>query len=275
MIRCGITGSTGSIGSVVIKKISSFIFIKFRGDISNKNDVEKWIKKNNFDLILHFAAIVPIKLVNENKTKAYNVNFVGTKNIIDSVLKFNQSLKWFFFSSTSHVYKNKFGKISENHTTKPQNIYGQTKLKAENYIKKKLNKSKIKYCIGRIFSTTSVNQKKNYFVPDIKKKIHESNESLLKFKNLNHYRDFISPYDISKILLLLWKKKYNGTINIASGKSILLKKIVLTILKSKNKKKFLFFDNKRATSLVADISKLRKITGWRRGYSILDMLFKV
>ena len=275
MIRCGITGSTGSIGSVVIKKISTFTFIKFEGDISNKNDVEKWIKKNNFDLILHFAAIVPIKLVNENKTKAYNVNFVGTKNIIDSVLKFNQSLKWFFFSSTSHVYKNKFGKIAENHTTKPKNIYGQTKLKAENYIKKKLNKSKIKYCIGRIFSTTSVNQKTNYFVPDIKKKIHESNESLLTFKNLNHYRDFISPYDISKILLLLWKKKYNGTINIASGKSILLKKIVLSILKSKNKKNFLFFDNKRATSLVADISKLRKITGWRRGHSILDMLFKV
>jgi nucleoside-diphosphate-sugar epimerase len=275
MIRCGITGSNGSIGSVVIKTISSFNFIKFNGDITNKIDVEKWIKKNNFDLIIHLAAIVPIKLVNENKKKAFDVNFIGTKNIIDSVLKFNNSLKWFFFSSTSHVYKSKFGKISENHITKPQNTYGRTKLKAENYIKKKLDKAEIKYCIGRIFSTTSINQKTNYFVPDIKKKVNQNNKSLLKFKNLDHYRDFISPYDISKILLLLWRKKYNGIINIASGNAILLKKIVLLILKRKNKKNFLFYDNKKKTSLVADISRLIKITGWRSGYSISDMLFKV
>ena len=100
-------------------------------------------------------------------------------------------------------------------------------------------------------------------------------ESLLKFENLNHYRDFISPHDISKILLLLWKKKYNGIINIASGKPILLKKIVLLILKRMRKKNFLFYDNKKKTSLVADISRLRKITGVRSGYSMLDMLFKV
>jgi UDP-glucose 4-epimerase len=274
MIRCGITGSSGSIGSLVVKTISIFSFIKFNGDITNKKDVEYWIKNNNFDLIIHLAAIVPIKIVNLNKKKAYNVNFKGTKNIIDSVLKNNISLKWFFFASTSHVYKNKSGKISENHIVRPLNTYGQTKLKAENYIKKKLNKSGIKYCIGRIFSTTSINQKKNYFVPDIKRKIYENNKSLLKFKDLNHYRDFISPYDISKILLLLWKKKYNGIINIASGKPILLKKIVLILLKKNNKKLFVFKDNKKQTSLVADISRLKKITGWKSSYSISDMLFK-
>ena len=41
------------------------------------------------------------------------------------------------------------------------------------------------------------------------------------------------------------------------------------------KKNFLFYDNKKKTSLVADISRLRKITGVRSGYSMLDMLFKV
>ena len=275
MIKCGITGGTGSIGSVLIKKVSNFKFIKFRGDITNKKSVDSWIKKNSFDLIIHLAALVPIKLVNKNIKKAYNINFKGTRNLINSILKFNVSLKWFFFASTSHVYKSKFGKISESHSTKPLNTYGKTKLKAENYIKKKLNEAGIKYCIGRIFSTTSVKQKKNYFVPDVKRKIYKSNRSLLKFQNLNHRRDFISPQDISKILLLLWKKKYNGIINIASGKPILLKKIVLLILKKMKKKNYIFYENKNRTSLVADISRLRKVTGWRSGYSIVDMLFKV
>jgi UDP-glucose 4-epimerase len=272
MIRCGITGHTGSIGSVIIKKISIFNFIKFNGDVANKKDVENWIRKNNFDLIIHLAAVVPIKLVNADKKKAYNVNFLGTKNIIDSILKFNNSLKWFFFASTSHVYKNKLGKISEIDIVRPINTYGLTKLKAENYISKKLNRVGIKYCIGRIFSTTNLKQKKNYFVPDIKRKIL-TNKSLLKFKNLNHYRDFISPYDICKIILLLWKKKFNGIINIASGKSILLKNVVLLLLRKHKKEKFIFYDNKIKTSLVANITKLKKIIRWKPRYSILDMLF--
>ena len=50
MIKCGITGGTGSIGSVLIKKISDFKFIKFYGDITNKKSVDSWIKKNSFDL---------------------------------------------------------------------------------------------------------------------------------------------------------------------------------------------------------------------------------
>ena len=270
MIRCGITGSTGSIGSVVIKKIPNFKFIKFSGNVTNKKDVEKWIKKNNFDLIIHLAAIVPIKLVNKNKRKAYNVNYLGTKNIVDSVLKFRRSLNWFFFSSTSHVYKSKTGKITENDILKPLNHYGFSKLNAEKYIKKKLNK-KVRYCIGRIFSTTNKNKKKNYFVPDIKKKIFNS-RGFLKFKNLNHFRDFISPRDIAKIIFLLWRKKYNGVVNIGSGHGLSLKKIVLILLKQAKKKNFKIYENDHSTSLVADISKLKKIIKWKRSLSINHML---
>ena len=40
--------------------------------------------------------------------------------------------------------------------------------KSESYIIHKLKNSKVKYCIGRIFSTTNANQK-NYLVPDLKK----------------------------------------------------------------------------------------------------------
>jgi nucleoside-diphosphate-sugar epimerase len=103
MIKCGITGGTGSIGSVFTKKTSGFKFIKFHGDITNKKSVDSWVKKNSFDLIIHLAALVPIKLVNKNIKKAYNVNLNGTRNLINSILKFKVSLKWFFFASTSHV----------------------------------------------------------------------------------------------------------------------------------------------------------------------------
>ena len=52
-------------------------------------------QKNNFDAIIHLAAIVPIKTVNKNRTKAKNVNFYGTKNIVDACVK--SKIDWFFF----------------------------------------------------------------------------------------------------------------------------------------------------------------------------------
>ena len=70
---------------------------------------------------------------------------------------------------TAHHTK-KFLKKSK----KPISYYGLTKLKAENYIIKRFKNTKIKYCIGRIFSTTNKNQKKNYLVPDLKYKIRNS-----------------------------------------------------------------------------------------------------
>ena len=61
---------------------------------------------------------------------------------------------------------------------------------------------------------------------------------------------------ISKIILLLSKKKYNGIINIGRGKKILLKDIAKLICK-KYKKDFNFIDNKKPTFLIANNNKLK------------------
>ncbi len=47
MIKCGITGHTGNLGSVLIKSKKNIKFFKFNGDITNKNLVSKWIKSDN------------------------------------------------------------------------------------------------------------------------------------------------------------------------------------------------------------------------------------
>ena len=103
MIKCGITGSKGNLGKTFLKS-KKFKFIKFNGDISKKNDVVKWVKLNNFDIIIHFAALVPTFIVNKNYQKAQKVNFKGTKYLVDAILKYKKDINWFFFASTSHVY---------------------------------------------------------------------------------------------------------------------------------------------------------------------------
>ncbi len=139
MLKCGITGSTGVLGKKVIQNLP-FQFHQFKKDITKPDEVQNWVNKNNFDLFIHLAAIVPIKEVKKNYKKAFKVNVNGTKNLINSLLKKKNKPKWFFYSSSSHVYKlNKKMKLTkENEKAKPQNYYGKTKLIAERYLINKL-----------------------------------------------------------------------------------------------------------------------------------------
>ena len=166
-MKIGITGYSGSLGKTLIKINKSNKIYRFKGDIRKKSDIKNWFKNKKIDAIFHLAAIVPIKIVKKNKKKAYEVNYLGTKNLVNIALKNN--IKWFFFASTSHVYKSSKKRIDENGKIEPISFYGKTKFLAEKFVIKKLE-GKINYCIGRIFSTTNKNQKQNYLVPDLKNK---------------------------------------------------------------------------------------------------------
>ena len=266
-VKIGITGCTGSLGKFILKK-KTYKFICFKGDIRNRKDVKNWLFKNNFQAIFHLAAIVPIKTVNSNRTKAYNVNYKGTKNLIDEMVNFK--IKWFFFSSTSHVYASSNKKISENKKTKPISFYGKTKLLSENYIKRKLD-NRVNFCIGRIFSTSNINQKRNYLVPDLIRKIRLSKKKI-KLKNLNHYRDFISMHEIADIILKFYKMNFKGIVNIGRGEGVLLKDIAKAIGK-KYKKNIEFIDNNKPTYLVADNKKLRKYVKLKKIQKIDSLIF--
>ena len=255
MTKFGITGHTGSLGKILIKSKKNIKYSLFKGDIRKKDNVKKWFTKNKFDAVIHLAAIVPIKTVNRNKKKALEVNYLGTKNIVDEIIK--NEIKWFFFASTSHVYGSSKLKIKEKSKINPISYYGKTKYLAEKYIIKRFKNKKIIFCIGRIFSTTNNNQKNNYLVPDLKNKVQKVKKKII-FKNLNHFRDFISMGDISNIIYALYNKKYKGIINIGSGQSISLKDIA-KIICNNFKKSYEFIDNKKSTYLVADITKLKKI----------------
>jgi len=258
MVRCGITGSKGNLGKSFLKRNKNFRYIKFNGDIKKKSQVEKWIKNNEFDLIVHFAALVPISEVNKKYIEAINVNYFGTKHLVDAIIKYNKKISWFFFSSSSHVYPYKSYKIKENLKVKPSSNYGKTKLLAENYIIKKFRSTKFKFCIGRIFSIFD-NKKKDFFLSSLLKKI-KSRKKFIYLNNYNHKRDFLTTDQISNIINHLWSKKIVGIINIGSGVKTDLRYVANIFANKANKT--ISFESNKSTCLVADISKLKK-TGFK------------
>ena len=150
-------------------------------------------------------------------------------------------------------------KISENSTIKPTSKYGLTKLKGEKYIQKKLNK-KIPFCIGRIFSFTSVHQKKPFVIPSIVDKA-KLKKKLTLFNNTNHLRDFLCVSDVCEAIKILIDKKSTGIYNIGSGNKTLISDIIKLIF-SKYKKNYLINNNSKQTCLVSNNSKIKKLN-WK------------
>ena len=258
MIKCGITGSSGVLGKRILQSLP-FKFYKFKKNITNKNEVKKWIENNDFDIFIHLAAKVPARRVSKDFEKSYNVNVNGTLNLINFLIKKKIKPKWFFFASTSHVYKLDYKphKIGEKESPKPQTKYGKTKFIAENILRKKLKKSKIKLCIGRIFSFTDKNQKTPFVIPSIIRKIKLSKKKVKLYK-LNHYRDFLNTKDVVSAINLLRKKKAKGIYNIATSNYFNLK-IIAKLIAKKFNKKITFIDSKKTTYLIGNNKKISKL----------------
>ena len=262
-MNCGITGHRGILGKYFIKRFSNLNFIKYYGDINDKKKLKKWILKNDFKHLFHFAAIVPVHEVKKKYKLAKKTNYNAVKNIVD-ILKKKAEPVWFFFSSTSHVYGYSDKKFNELNKTRPINDYGRLKLLAENYIRSKLKNSNVNFCIGRIFSFTHFEQSNNFFFPGILKK----NRNKHFLEKINTLRDFIDIRDICDALKFLMNNKCCGTFNIASGKNINLQNIFLYF--HKNYKKY-YIKAPPKKNILANIKKITK-QGWKPQYDIYDSL---
>ena len=85
MLKCGITGWSGVLG-IAIRKELNYRFIPFKGRIENKKNIYRWIKNNNFDLIIHLAAVVPTIIVNNNFIRKESKLYTGR---LFAIFKFN------------------------------------------------------------------------------------------------------------------------------------------------------------------------------------------
>lgn len=261
-----ITGASGLLGSYFIKKYKKkFHIIKYPYRIQEFKFFKKWIINKKFDYFIHFAAIT--RNTNENKKKLFLINERSVKNILLTLNNYKKnSLNYFIFISSSHVYGSYTKKIRENYKRKPNNYYGLSKKKIEDFILKKRKNFYFKIGIARIFNFTGPNQRKGYFVPDI---IHKLKKSTI-IKNINKYRDFIHIDDLMDSLMILINKKFEAPINICSGKKINLINIC-EMINNKNMKKKITYEEKRSDDMFGNNSLLKKL-GKKRFKNIKNII---
>jgi UDP-glucose 4-epimerase len=163
--------STGSIKTIeTLQKIKPFKFIEL--DLKEFDKVNSFIKENQIDTIIHFAASIIVPESMENPIKYYMNNTVNTTNLIKCAIV--NGVKKFIFSSTAAVYGESKtipdSGISESNETKPINPYGMSKLMSERVLQDSAKAhNDFKYVIFRYFNVAGadINYKDNKLSPRI------------------------------------------------------------------------------------------------------------
>jgi len=117
----------------ILNKFSNSIKIVY-GNIINYEVVEKVCAEKDF--IIHLAAIIP-PLADELPQLAYNVNVIGTENIIKAIKNISPKTKLIYSSSIS-VYGDRISnpmiKVEDLLTPSDRDEYAKTKIQAEELI---------------------------------------------------------------------------------------------------------------------------------------------
>lgn len=299
-----VTGGTGFIGSniskyLVDKKYNVKIFdnnsrgsinkikefkkkIKFiKGDIRNKNDLNKALKKT--DAVVHLAYINGTKTFYTEPVKILEIAVKGILNVLECCIENN--IKELYLASSSEVYQtpNKIP-TDENESLKipdifnPRYSYGGGKILTElmgvHYGKK-------------YFEKLVIFRPHNVYGPDMGND-HVIPEFINRFKNIGNKKfnilgsgeetrsfiyidDFIDAFD-----LILRKGKHLNIYNIGTSEKIKIKKLASFISKFFNKK--IIFNKKKLAkgstkNRCPDIKKIKEL-GFKRKNSLKTGLLK-
>lgn len=158
-----VTGSTGQLGSDVVKELlkrgySTLSPNRSEFNLCSEDSIRNYILNSNCEAIVHCAAYTQVDKAEDEKDLCIKINATATKHIVKCAKILDIPM---IYISTDYVFdgmkgledinsdeldKSSYLEYKEDDKTNPQNIYGQTKLEGELYVKELLDK----YYIVRI-----------------------------------------------------------------------------------------------------------------------------
>tara|TARA_B100001093_G_scaffold10604_1_gene9885 strand:+ start:1648 stop:2697 length:1050 start_codon:yes stop_codon:yes gene_type:complete len=271
-----------------------------KGDIRDKNLLEEVFNYysssgNSFSAVLHFAGL---KSVSESVIKPneyWDVNLLGTKNLVEVMAKY-YCYKLVFSSSATIYGSTSYSKINEDHNINPHNPYGHTKAAAE-YFLTDLYHSNDKWSLAilRYFNPVGAHSSgqigedpfgvPNNLFPYISQVAIGRLEKLLVFGNDwpttdgTGIRDYIHVIDlaeghISALEKLLDNDKQILKLNLGSGKGHSVLDVIKTFSKVTGVDIPYEITNRRSGDTaknVADPSLSKKTLGWETKKTLFEM----
>ena len=150
-----VTGASGFIGSFIVeealrrgfetwaavRKSSSRAYLRderihfLELDLSSEQALTDQLRGYTFDYVVHAAGATKCLHAND----FYTINYEGTRNLVNAILKLQMPLKRFVYLSSLSVFGDikeqlPYQEITEHDVPRPNTAYGKSKLKAEQFL---------------------------------------------------------------------------------------------------------------------------------------------
>ena len=273
------------------KLILSDNFIK--GDLKDTKNLEETIDKFKPDAVMHFAAFTSVGESVKKPSKYYRNNLVNVINLLDVMVK--NGVNNFIFSSSAAVYGVPENiPITEEETKNPINPYGRTKLMVERVLKDYEKAYGLKYTALRYFNAAGADKDgqigemhdpETHLIPIVLKTALGKRDIIYIFGNDYDtrdgtcVRDYIHVNDLADAHLKALERLFAGggsiSLNLGSGEGYSVKEIIDYSKKITGIDFKVDVADRRAGDppiLVADSSRAEKILGWKREYTLEDII---
>ncbi len=294
-----VTGGAGFIGSTLVRRLLKeradvIVLDNFRsGSLNNLKEVEKQItiingtildknldkifKDNKVDFVFNLAALPYIPDSYKIPHEFFEVNSLGTLNVVMSAVK--TGVKRVLQYSSSEVYGTaKQLPMNEDHPTLPHSTYAVSKLAADRVCFTLFHEKKAPVVILRQFNTYGPRETHPYIIPIAMSQLSKS--SKINLGNIKARRDFVYVEDSADAAVRLIK--HNGidgqVFNCGSSKDCSIEFLVNKIGEIMGHKRiYIKVEKSRLRPLDvqvlgADYSKLNKVTGWNPKINIEEGL---
>ncbi|MGC9976068.1 MAG: UDP-glucose 4-epimerase GalE [Syntrophales bacterium] len=309
-----VTGGAGYIGSHVVKNLGEaghevFVYDNLsaghewavlygklmKGDLADEAVLDRTIRNFSPDAVIHFAAFIQVEESVREPLKYYRNNVANSLTLLD-VLRRN-GINNFVYSSSAAVYGQP-EKIPIEETTplNPINPYGATKVMVERALSEMSAASDFRYIALRYFNVAGADpqgrtgQAYKDATHLITRALKTANGELKKLMIFGTdyptpdgtcIRDYIHVNDLADAHVLaldyLMEEGKSDIMNCGYGHGFSVKEVV-TAAKKITRINFATKETGRRVGdppeLVADSTRLRRITGWQPQYDNLDFIIR-
>ena len=273
--KIAITGSSGFVGSALVKSLDKNNFEVIEIDIEKNLDITNIKDLKNipkFDAIIHLAAKIYVPLSFKNPREFYYTNIIGTLNSLELCKKYNAKM----ILASSYVYGYpKYLPIDENHSIEAVNPYSQSKILCEQLCEGYYRDFGIPILIFRPFNLYGIHQPIDFLIPSI---INQIKNGKVVVKNIKPKRDFVYLDDMidAYISAISYEQNNFEVFNISAGKSFSVQEII-DIIRKYSPHSFEVVDlgesrKNEIWDLYGDNSKAKRLLNWVPKMDLADGL---
>ncbi len=294
MRRLYVTGVGGFVGHHLAQMVASGAFgecelhsVPDGMDIRDADGLRTSIASAKPDWVIHLAArsFVPDSFVNPRET--FDVNFLGTLNLL-CALRDTAFTGRLLYVSSGDVYgavPEDALPVSELHTPEPRNPYAVSKLSAEILCKQWHLSEKMDVVIARPFNHIGPAQDSRFVVPGFARQICRiaagGQEARLVVGDLDVSRDFSDVRDVVRAYAALLSEGQSGlTYNVCSGREVVVRTILRQLCELAGVDPAIEEDRARMgpteqRRMVASCEQLQRDTDWKPQISLETSLVQI